>query len=445
MNRSSLIGHIVELHEMVRAHSQPADNTAKEFFRKRHYLGSHDRRYISEALYGILRNTLYLEAAVSSALQSMGEDSPKFRKASLAVYVAYSVKLLGEPPEAILPEVRGLWRSVLPLTDCEKFMSAVEGTDPLQIYHDQPARRVALQYSFPDEIVEEWLKRFGEHETEALCSALNKQAPTTVRVNTLKAERKQCLQSFVEEGVECEPTMHSPLGLTLKKRVNIQALQSFRNGYFEIQDEGSQLLGFLTEARPGTTVVDACAGGGGKTLHLASLMGNTGKLIAINIEQRHLREIGERANRAGALNISTLLTTQDALTIQALENQADVVFIDAPCSGVGTFRRNPATKLSFTRDFSERLAKTQRQVLASYSALVKPGGRLVYATCTLLQRENEEVVDSFLSEHPEFSIINANKVLERQGIRSVGEGRFLALFPNKTNTDGFFAAVMTKT
>lgn len=458
MNRSSLIGHVVELHESVRSHSQPADNTVKEFFRKRHYLGSRDRRFISETLYGILRNSLLLEATIDSVLASAGENGAAFRKSSVAFYVAYALKLIDAPPESVLQEAAGLWRSMIPTVDLGNFVKAIITVDPLQPYQSSPVRRIALQYSFPDEIVEEWCKRFGEEETDALCSSLNSQAPTTVRVNTLKAERARCLQSLIEDGIECEETTFSPIGITLKKRVSIQSLNSFRNGYFEIQDEGSQLLGYLTEARPGMTIIDACAGGGGKTLHLSSLMKNEGNLIAIDIHERRLHDLQERANRAGAHNVRTLLMPRDIHLAKEWENKADIVLIDAPCSGVGTFRRNPAAKLDFNSELSDRLAKTQRNVLVTYSPLVKPGGRIVYATCTLLQQENEDIVEWFLSTNSDFSLLNAGAILNQQVAgslkdyaslqgtmkQSAGGESFLTLLPHRTNTDGFFAAVMEK-
>jgi 16S rRNA (cytosine967-C5)-methyltransferase len=211
-----------------------------------------------------------------------------------------------------------------------------------------------------------------------------------------------------------------------------------------MQDEGSQLLSLLLEASPGMTVVDACAGGGGKTLHLAALMQNTGSLTAIDTDERKLEQLRMRVIRAGVSIVHTLSARSQQSEIHRLDGRADAVLVDAPCSGLGTLRRNPGLKLGFRPDLSARLAATQRQLLDAYAGLVKPGGRLVYSTCTLLRRENEEIAEDFLHRSSGFSLIPAGEILQKQGIALDANSPYLLLLPHRTTTDGFFAAVFTR-
>lgn len=209
-----------------------------------------------------------------------------------------------------------------------------------------------------------------------------------------------------------------------------------------MQDEGSQLISMLVGAVPDSIVVDACAGGGGKTLHLAAMMHNKGTIIAIDVEQQRLRNLRVRLQRAGVSIVQTCLAGQYKEVISA--QRADAVLIDAPCSGVGTFRRNPAYKSTFTQSAVHALALKQAEILDEYSVLVKPGGRLVYSTCTLIKRENEEQVSAFLERHTDFELLSAPEILFHQGVKVESGSRYLTLLPHKTMTDGFFAAVLVR-
>jgi 16S rRNA (cytosine967-C5)-methyltransferase len=305
-------------------------------------------------------------------------------------------------------------------------------------------RSLSIRFSFPEVIVQEWLQRYGPRETELLCSSLNSPAPITIRVNTLTTTVAHCQEALKDEGIDAHQTSLSPFGLRLGKRLNVQALRSFKRGYFEMQDEGSQLLSMLVGATPGAAIVDACAGGGGKTLHLAALMNNSGNLIAIDVEENRLNNIRERVRRAGVTIARLCLADRDKEAIDHWQGKADAVLIDAPCSGVGTFRRNPGAKLMATEGFLESVGKTQHEVLERYSSCVKPGGRLVYSTCTLLKKENEDQVSAFLVRHPEFELLSAPAILRKQNVRVGGDSPFLVLLPHETTTDGFFAAVMVR-
>lgn len=442
MKRSSLFGHIVELHHTITTGSSPADAVVREFFRSRHYLGSKDRRYISDLLFGLFRHYKLVEVYGHEVLGRLNASSRAIHPVILiAVYCA---KLLQEQVDTLRSDLCGLWRVYAGEVDCETFLHLLSSVDLPDDVAQHSASGIATRYSFPETIVEEWLSRFGADETGKLCNTLNQPAPVTIRVNTYVTSVDDCVIELAREGLDARRTVLSPVGLVLPKRINAQALRSFKEGYFEMQDEGSQLLSMLLEARPGMLVVDACVGGGGKTLHLASIMKNEGTLISIDVDERRLRNIHERIRRAKVTIARPLLAGKDADVIRSYTGAADAVLVDAPCSGVGTFRRNPAAKVAFTDSFVAAVAEKQRDVLNTYAALVKPGGRLVYSTCTLLQKENEDQVSSFLATHPDFTLLSTADILKRQGVAVESASSFLTLLPHVTGTDGFFAAVMLR-
>ena len=445
MKKSSLLGHTIQILDIVRSSRRPADRIAGEFFRAHRYLGSSDRRYISGMLYGVLRNMTLLEVHAAGALGGIFSEARSVPLLpSVVLCAAYALRILGETPEELLPDISGLWRLSVPDADCNLFLTVVQKSSlPDDILRD-PIRRIAVEQSFPESIVREWAERYGPEETERLCRSLNEPAPTAIRVNTTRCTLDECRALLGQEGVVTRPSAIAPLGLLLEKRVNVQALQAFRRGFFEIQDEGSQTIPLLLEPRPGACIVDACAGGGGKTLHIAALMENRGELYAIDTEERRLSNIRERIDRSGTSIVTVLLADRDGSKIEGLRGKADAVLVDAPCTGVGTYRRNPGAKLSFSRDFVDAISQTQQDVLQRYSSLVKDGGRLVYATCSLLRKENEEVVASFLDRNPDFRLLPAGTMSMLHGITSDDASGYLYLLPHKTSTDGFFAAVMTR-
>jgi 16S rRNA (cytosine967-C5)-methyltransferase len=349
-----------------------------------------------------------------------------------------------ETPAEVAWDTENLFRVASPDLNVETLLNVLH-TFPLPPdILANPVTRIAALNSFPDFIVKEWLTRYGEKETERLCASLNEPAPITIRVNTLKSTVPECQQELQREGIETRRTKLSPFGLILEKRVNAQALTSFKRGNFEIQDEGSQLIAMLVDPSEHDVVVDACAGGGGKTLHLAALMQNRGTLIAIDAEGRKLGNIRGRAERAGASCAALLVAPRDEPAIAQWRSRADRVLVDAPCSGSGTFRRNPWLKMTLTEEIVERMTEAQRLILNDYASLVKVGGRLVYTTCSLLEKENGGNVSWFLNSHPEFSLVDAGEILARQGIGVDEASPYLTLLPHRTSTDGFFVAVMRK-
>jgi 16S rRNA (cytosine967-C5)-methyltransferase len=445
MKPSSLLGHASEALTIIRDGHRPADVLLADFFRERRYLGARDRRSISEMVYGTLRNARLLEFIVRRALDDafVLEGLLPSGMSSLLV-TAWWMHVAGMKGEDGIAAAGEHLSTMQAAGIPNAFAQVLEQTD---ISHDSfasPLSRIATMHSFPDSIIEEWISLWGPDATEALAIALNQQAPLSIRVNTLKRTVDQCRAELAGSGVETEKGRVSPFALVLPKRLSLESLRPYRDGLFEMQDEGSQLLALLVDPQPGTTVVDACAGGGGKTLHLAAMMGNRGRLVAIDVDNRKLQSLQERAARAGAEVHMILTAERDASTITRLRGKAHGVLVDAPCSAIGTVRRNPSLKMTYTNDRSQQLCELQKRILESSSALVMPGGRLVYSTCTLLQSENEQVVDWFRKRHPEFELQSAGEILSRWGIHIDRASPYLQLHPNFFGTDGFFAAVLVR-
>jgi 16S rRNA (cytosine967-C5)-methyltransferase len=438
VKHSSLIGHVCELLELIRPLKQPADISVKDFFRQRHYLGSKDRRFISDTTFSILRNFALVRFHAREALQSFNVSSLP----SLAIYISFALKIQDKDSTSVLADVESSWRASFPKISCAEFVDAIARSQLPQTLLENPVKRIAMVHSFPEAIVHECAERFGVEEAERLCAASNQPAPTVIRVNTLRTTVEECRARLSAEGIESEPTRLSPYGLTLQKRINVQASRAFKDGWFEIQDEGSQLISLVLDPKPGETIVDACAGGGGKTLHIGALMRNQGELHAIDIDMKRLEHIQPRLQRAGVSFVQRHRASDDS--VRLLRGKGDGVLVDAPCSGIGTFRRNPDAKLRFDAAVVERMVEVQKRILDSSALLVKPGGRLVYSTCTLLRQENEEVAETFLEAHPEFHLLSAPKILLAQKIEIESASDYLILIPHRTNTDGFFAAVFRR-
>ncbi|MDD5472886.1 MAG: 16S rRNA (cytosine(967)-C(5))-methyltransferase RsmB [Candidatus Methanoperedens sp.] len=300
---------------------------------------------------------------------------------------------------------------------------------------------ISVYHSHPSWIVEKWLKEFHDAGVvEALCTANNHEPPLTIRANPLKTNRTLLQSSLEQEGYSSSPTVFSPFGLVVDKKEGIFKTDAFANGAFEVQDEGSQLIALLTGAKPGECVVDACAGNGGKSLFLSGLMNNHGTVIAFDPLPGKLGNLRRRAERAGALNIKT----EPVDKAQQYIGKADCVFIDAPCSGMGVFRRNPDSKWRLAEKDITELSAKQKEILREYSGLVKPGGRLVYATCTISREENEEVVRGFLEENMDFHMVPASEMNPEIFGRFTTEEGFFKSLPHIHGTDGFFGTVMRR-
>jgi len=422
MNPSALAGHILELVAILQADPRPADRIIDLFFRSRRYLGSHDRREIAESVYGILRHRRFLQILIA-ALHETAVSSPAW------LYAAYKLHI----EKANAQELRA---RALELTAQE--ISALAG---LEVERLTPT--LGERLSFPDWLVVKLQAQMGEPACAQLLAALNAPAPLMLRVNTLKTTRENCMQELHKRGFPCHPARFSPTGLQLAKRSNLFGLDLFRAGWFELQDEGSQIISLLLDPRPNWRIADVCAGGGGKTLHLAALMKNRGEIIASDVSQARLENLHKRLRRNGVHNVrsSDLSSTQKR---SELAQQLDGVLIDVPCSGTGVLRRNPDAKWKISPHTVLEMSNKQIEILRDYAALVKPGGRLVYATCSLLVEENEAVVQAFLHEHPEFHAGDAATILQRYGLAALATGNSIRLYPHEHGCDGFFAAVLQR-
>ncbi len=424
MKLSSLIGHVTELYSDVLISPKPADRLIDVFFRERKYLGSKDRRFISETVYGILRNKRKIELVIQFT-QDM-RTSLFSCLAYLLIDRKYSAELLSSeidvPIETLLTIEQNI--NVNPVSD-----SSIES--------------IAVQYSFQDWMISEWKEYFGGSELDSLCSTLNTQAPMTIRVNTIKTTVEECQRKMLIEGVETEKAQYSPYALHLKKRMNVFQLQAFKDGLFEVQDEGSQLLAMLVDPKPKSKVLDACAGAGGKALAMASIMNNRGEIFAFDIHSFRLDELKKRIRRSGVDSIRTKAIRENEVE-EGFIGAADFVLVDAPCTGTGTIRRNPGMKWSVTRKMVQELREKQLSILSFNSQYTKVGGRLVYATCSLLKDENENVVEQFLNKEKNFELVNPSSILERYNLAGMADSKYFQLLPHRFNTDGFFAAVMKR-
>jgi 16S rRNA (cytosine967-C5)-methyltransferase len=303
-----------------------------------------------------------------------------------------------------------------------------------------PAEYIAAFHSHPLWLVKKWIKIFGPDDTMSLCSANNEIPPFTVRVNTLKTSRKEFAQKLTDAGFTAMPTNYSPDGIILTDSVGaIQNTNFFSEGFLRIQDEAAQLVSYLMNPNSTEFILDACAGSGGKATHLAAILKNKGRIVAVDRNPEKNTELKKDATRLG---ITIIETQQDDLFVglpDSLKEKFDHVLVDAPCSGLGTLRRNPEIKWRTTEKDLRNFAAAQKVILQNASTAVKKGGRLIYCTCSLLPAENENIIDSFLTRNTNFSLCRPPNSINEQLVDSRG---FYHTYPHKHNMDGFFGAIL---
>lgn len=423
----------LEAYGLIRHEKRLSDRALEFVLRRKTNLYSNERRAVAERVYALLRRQITVDHLLEMARDGFTQ-LPTSRQDVLRL--SASRVLHGEDPEAVASALEGPdAKAIFKLAD------AAAKLDKLP-----RAKRFPIAASLPDFLAGKFLAELGD-DAEVAAEAMNERAPLTARVNALKLTREELIAKLAEEGVDAQPTPLSPLGLFLKTRINAFSLTSFRDGLFELQDEGSQLLGMLVDPPP-TKVIDACAGAGGKTLQLCADMKNRGELFALDVDAPRLEELKKRARRAGCHNVRirpippTAEPAREALT--DLLGKADRVLVDAPCSGSGTFRRKPDARYRLSEvELAEHVAR-QKRLLEQFSELVKPGGRIVYGTCSILRDENEDVIEDFLARHPEFSVRPVSEELGAELGEKVSRGGFLRLFPHQHGTDGFFGAILVK-
>ncbi len=427
---------VLEIYEEVRREGARADQALQRVLRREKQLRSVERRAVSDAVYGLLRLQGRVDHLLERALATRGGALAKLATPTqhLLRYAAYLVVGEDQSAESAVglagPEVAP-WGWALELI-----------AHPAQLARPgDPLDALAAETSLPRWLAKLWSDQLGADQTRALAAALNQRAPLTVRANLLRNTRDELIAALRSEGARVEATRLSPWGVTFTGRTNVFALRAFKEGRFEVQDEGSQLIALAAQARPGQLVVDACAGAGGKTLALASEMHNKGRLVACDRDARRLEELRPRARRNGVHNWEARAVPESSdARIADLAAQADVVLVDAPCSGLGALRRNPDARWRLDLEEVESFPPRQKQILDRYARLVKPGGRLVYATCSINRRENEEVWAAFLAAHPEFG--PAQALPDEIGL---GGGAEIQLLPHVHGTDGFYITALRRT
>jgi len=428
MNQAARIEAAIELLEAVENSGRPADATANDFFRARRFIGSGDRRAVSDRAWSVLRHrrrlTWWLER--SQAL-------PTSR-----LLIAASLLLEGWTLDGVEQSFSGGQFAAPRLLPPERAaLRGLEGRTP-----EHPAMPPEVRVEIPDWIFGQLHARFGR-DTEAELTALTTPAPLDLRVNLLKATRDEAQAALLAEGIDATPTPYSPWGLRIPTRRALTTGPAFQSGLVEIQDEGSQLVAALVGAEPGMRVADWCAGAGGKTLAVAMTMKNRGHIVACDVHERRLEAAVKRLRRAGVHNVEQHLIAAGDKWVKRQEMKFDRVLVDAPCTGCGTWRRNPDARARLTETDLQQLVVKQAAILDAAARLTKPGGRLIYATCSLLPAENEDQVNAFIERHPDFTVLPVADAWSLPNAPA-GSGPFLALTPLRHDTDGFFGAVLLR-
>jgi len=394
----------------------PADVVLSGFFRKHRALGRRDRASITESVFGVVRRLRWLHRLA-------GERATP-RQLLLAWLARGEQWPVSRFDGAVSDEERH-WIEALKIAELS------EGS-------------LAERADLPDWLCDRLLAMHDEEGLLQLAQSLNQPAPLDLRANVLKLGRDAALARLRASGLDATPCSWSPHGIRLVGKPALQKHPLFLDGSIEVQDEGSQILGFLVQPKSGEVVVDFCAGAGGKTLQLGAMMRGGGHLYAFDVVEKRLAQLRPRLMRAGLNNVHPMLIAHERdARLKRLAGKADRVLVDAPCSGLGTLRRNPDLKWRQTPAMIDEVVIRQQAILESAAKLVRPGGRLIYATCSLLGEENDGVADAFLAAHPEFAALCAEDILMRQGI-APSTGERLRLSPLMHGTDGFFAAVLMR-
>jgi 16S rRNA (cytosine967-C5)-methyltransferase len=403
---------------------RPADTVLSAFFRAHPKLGVHDRGFVADSVYALLRR----KRLVEFALAEIGVDRPDARTLALAALARVGGLNLREAAGAVAQDE---------LARMEAMKGAARGPLPL-----------AVECDLPDWVVDRVLPTLGEESLRGLAHALAQPAPLDLRVNLIKADRAAVAAALAADGIEAVPTPYSPVGLRVAGKPALNRHRLFTSGAIEVQDEGSQLLCHLLGARRGEMIVDFCAGAGGKSLALGVLMRSTGRVYAFDVSERRLAKLGPRLSRSGLSNIHPQrIASERDPKVKRLSGKIDRVLVDAPCTGLGTLRRNPDLKWRQTAQSVSELAAKQSAILAAAAGLLKRGGRLLYATCSILSEENERVVQAFLAANPDFALVAPAAALAAVRIELPGHApgeEFLRLRPDIHATDAFFGALMER-
>jgi len=404
--------------------NSPADAKLSEFFRNNRDLGTKERAFVAESVYGVLRRLRFLSTVTASDDNDV-DDARKLVLAWMLRIQGMSIQKI----EPMLNEQQLEWARSIKAKLTENLPLAVQAD-----VRDWLWDKLAAQY--------------GEVEALTIARSMHESATLDLRVNTIKTTREDVMAKFMAEAATGEAnvakTPYSPIGLRMPLRLNISRHALFMEGHIEVQDEGSQILAHLVAPKRGMMIADFCAGAGGKTLAMGALMRNTGRLYAFDVSEKRLHSLGQRLKRSGLSNLNAQsISSENDPKLKRLNGKFDRVLVDAPCTGLGTLRRNPDLKWRQTPQDLAELTVKQAAILARAAKLTKVGGRLIYSTCSLLNDENEQIAEHFLATHADYQLLNAAEILKAQQIH-LETGKYLKLLPHLHNTDGFFAAVFEK-
>jgi 16S rRNA (cytosine967-C5)-methyltransferase len=416
------------LEDIEAAGSRPADAVANNFFRERRYIGSGDRRAVADRAWAVLR----ARRRLGWWLQRAGAA------AAPRLLAAASLLLEGWTMSGVEQGFSGGQFAAAPLVGAEKSVLRQLENHTL----DHPDMPVPVQLEIPDWILPALQDRFGA-SLAAEMAAMAEPAPLDLRVNLLKTSRAAAQAALAAETIAAVPTPLSPWGLRVAHRRPVSAGAAFQAGDVEIQDEGSQLVSHLVGALPGMRVADWCAGAGGKTLAIAMTMENRGHIVACDVSEKRLDGAVKRLRRAGVHNVERHLTLEGDKWVKRRAGSFDRVLVDAPCTGTGTWRRNPDGRLRLSETDLAELVPKQARILDAAQRLVRPGGRLVYATCSLLRQENEQQIDGFLARHADFAVVPVSAAWALPAPLPCADP-YLVLTPLRHGTDGFFAAILER-
>ena len=418
----------IELLDLISATKSPADRIMAKYFREHRYIGSKDKYAISEQYYGILRQRSSFEYLLQASDIGIGARTLAallIRQQGLSIEDYFN-------SEKYSPKYLNL--SLLTRLNNVEFESL----------NDAPEH---IRLNVPEWLAAKLKTALGD-EFANVMTAMNQRASTDVRINQLITNNQQAIDLFDKLGFDYTESILSPWGLCFSQRVALFGLKEFRQGWFEIQDQGSQLLALLTNVKAGDRVVDFCAGAGGKTLAMAAMMENKGVIHACDVHTKRLDNLAKRAKRAEVHNVRVhVLSSEKDKWVKQQQEKTDVVLIDAPCTGTGTWRRSPDSRWNLQEENLTNLVELQQSILQSASRLVKKGGRLIYATCSLLKEENEQQIATFLANNSRFKAIDL--VLPEPVKSNLDKvqysGHELRTFPSLSDSDGFYVCSLTKT
>ena len=437
MTPGARVAATIELLDEIVSHPErPADMVANAFFRTRRFIGGGDRRAVSERVWSILRRwgqlTWWLERA-----RHPHRSARAIVAADLLLTQGFDIGQLQSMFDG------GRYRPAL-LDEAE--LRALRQMEGHSLPHPQQPDWVRLN-------VQEWTvphlkEAYGDAWGREI-AALDTPPPVDLRVNRLKTTLAEARAALQREGIDTEPMRYAADGLRLKRRLSVVAGEAFQDGLVEIQDEGSQLVAAMVAAKPGMQVADYCAGAGGKTLAIAACMNNKGRVVALDVLETRLDRSAQRLRRAGVHNVERrTLSADNRKWLKRQAGNFDRVLVDAPCTGTGTWRRNPDGRWTLAPEDLAELVPKQAEILDAASRLVKPGGALVYATCSVLPAENERQIEAFLERHPDFAVVPVADVWHesqgRDAPAEIANGPYLRLSPLKHGTDGFFAATLVR-